>query len=63
MKANSAGNLTKTYSVDSSVKPLDSEGREWLDRLLPQLIREVELERDRGSLECFAEGGAGDGDP
>jgi beta-lactamase regulating signal transducer with metallopeptidase domain len=40
VKADSAGNLTKTYSVGSSVKPLDSEGREWLDRLLPQLIRE-----------------------
>jgi hypothetical protein len=30
VKADSAGNLTKTYSVGSSVKPLDSEGRAWL---------------------------------
>ncbi len=40
VKADSAGNLTKTYSVGSSVKPLDSEGQEWLGRLLPQIIRD-----------------------
>jgi hypothetical protein len=40
LKADSAGNLTKTYSVGSSVKPLDSDGRDWLGRLLPQMIRE-----------------------
>jgi len=38
--ADSTGNLTKTWSVDGSAKPLDSEGRAWLDRLLPQMIRE-----------------------
>jgi beta-lactamase regulating signal transducer with metallopeptidase domain len=41
VKADSSGNLTKTYSVGSSVKPLDSEGQEWLGRLLPQVIRET----------------------
>jgi beta-lactamase regulating signal transducer with metallopeptidase domain len=40
VKADSAGNLTKTYSVGSSVKPLDSEGQAWLARLLPQMIRD-----------------------
>jgi bla regulator protein blaR1 len=40
VKADSAGNLTKTYSVDSSVKPLDSEGQAWLGHLLPQMIRD-----------------------
>jgi len=40
VKADSAGNLTKTYSVGSSAKPLDSEGQAWLGRLLPQMIRE-----------------------
>jgi beta-lactamase regulating signal transducer with metallopeptidase domain len=40
VKADSAGNLTKTYYVGSSVKPLDSEGQEWLGRLLPQIIRD-----------------------
>ena len=40
VKADSAGNLTKTFSVDSSVKPLDSEGQSWLGRLLPQMIRD-----------------------
>jgi len=40
VKADSAGNLTKTYSVGSSAKPLDSEGQAWLGRLLPQMIRD-----------------------
>jgi beta-lactamase regulating signal transducer with metallopeptidase domain len=40
VKADSAGNLTKTYSVGSSVKPLDAEGLAWLQRLLPQMIRD-----------------------
>jgi hypothetical protein len=40
VKADSAGNLTKTWSVNGSAKPLDTEGRAWLDRLLPQMIRE-----------------------
>ena len=40
VKADSAGHLTKTYSVGSSVKPLDSEGRAWLGSLLPQMIRD-----------------------
>jgi len=40
VKADSAGSLTKTYSVGSSVKPLDSEGQAWLGRLLPQMIRD-----------------------
>ncbi len=40
VKADSAGNLTKTYSVGWSAKPLDSEGRAWLGHLLPQMIRD-----------------------
>ena len=40
VKADSAGNLTKTYSVGSSVKPLDSEGQTWLGRVMPQMIRD-----------------------
>jgi beta-lactamase regulating signal transducer with metallopeptidase domain len=40
VKTDSAGNLTKTYSVGSSVKPLDTEGLAWLGRLLPQMIRD-----------------------
>ena len=40
VNADSAGNLTKTYLVGSSVKPLDSEGRAWLEHLLPQMIRD-----------------------
>jgi beta-lactamase regulating signal transducer with metallopeptidase domain len=40
VKADSAGNLTKTYSVDASVRPLDAEGQAWLGHLLPQIIRD-----------------------
>jgi len=40
VKADSAGNLTKTYSVGWSTKPLDEEGRAWLGRFLPQMIRD-----------------------
>ena len=40
VKADSAGHLTKTYSVGLSEKPLDSEGRAWLEHLLPQMIRD-----------------------
>jgi hypothetical protein len=40
VKADAAGNLTKTYSVDGTTKPLDNEGRAWLAHVLPQAIRE-----------------------
>jgi beta-lactamase regulating signal transducer with metallopeptidase domain len=40
VKADSAGNLTKSYSVGRTTKPLDDEGRAWLSRMLPQIIRE-----------------------
>jgi beta-lactamase regulating signal transducer with metallopeptidase domain len=40
VKADWGGNLTKTYSVGWSAKPLDSEGRAWLDHVLPQIIRD-----------------------
>lgn len=40
VKSDSAGNLTKTYLVGNTAKPLDDEGRAWLARLLPQLIRD-----------------------
>lgn len=40
VKADSTGNLTKTYTVDSREKPLDAEGRLWLGRLMPQMIRD-----------------------
>jgi beta-lactamase regulating signal transducer with metallopeptidase domain len=40
VKADSAGNLTKTYLVNRSAKPLDAEGQAWLGRLLPQVIRD-----------------------
>ena len=40
VKADSAGNLTRTYSVGWSTKPLDDEGRAWLARALPQVIRD-----------------------
>lgn len=39
-KADAAGQLTKTYSVGWTTKPLDDEGRRWLASVLPQVIRD-----------------------
>jgi beta-lactamase regulating signal transducer with metallopeptidase domain len=40
VKADWAGNLTRTYSVGRTAKPLDDDGRAWLAHLLPQMIRD-----------------------
>ncbi len=40
VKADAAGDLTRTYSVGWSTKPMDDEGRAWLARTLPQVIRD-----------------------
>ncbi|MGA2099326.1 MAG: M56 family metallopeptidase, partial [Candidatus Acidiferrum sp.] len=40
VKADSAGNLTRTYTVGSNTKPPDDEARAWLGRVLPQIIRD-----------------------
>jgi beta-lactamase regulating signal transducer with metallopeptidase domain len=40
VKADSAGNLTRTYTVGWNKKPLDDEARAWLGRVLPQIIRD-----------------------
>jgi beta-lactamase regulating signal transducer with metallopeptidase domain len=38
--ADGAGNLTRSYSIGSTTKPMDDEGRAWLAHTLPQVIRE-----------------------
>jgi beta-lactamase regulating signal transducer with metallopeptidase domain len=38
--ADATGSLTRTYSVGWSTKPMDDEGRAWLARTLPQVIRD-----------------------
>lgn len=38
--ADAAGNLTRSYSVGWSSKPMDDEGRAWLARTLPEAIRD-----------------------
>ncbi len=40
VKADGTGNLTRTYSVGWSTRPMDDEGRAWLARALPQVIRD-----------------------
>ena len=40
VNADAASNLTRTYSVGWSTKPMDDEGRAWLARTLPQVIRD-----------------------
>ncbi len=41
VNADARGNLTKTYSVGRTAKSLDDDGRAWLARLLPQMIRDT----------------------
>jgi beta-lactamase regulating signal transducer with metallopeptidase domain len=41
VNADAMGNLTKTYLEGRTSKPLDEEGRAWLGRLLPQVIRDT----------------------
>jgi len=40
VKADGSGNLTRTYSVGWTTKPLDDDGRAWLAHALPQFIRD-----------------------
>jgi bla regulator protein blaR1 len=40
VKADAAGNLIRTYLVGWSTRPMDDEGRAWLARTLPQVIRD-----------------------
>jgi beta-lactamase regulating signal transducer with metallopeptidase domain len=40
VKADTAGNLIRLYSVGWSTKPMDEEGRAWLAHTLPQVIRD-----------------------
>ncbi|MGO8816990.1 MAG: M56 family metallopeptidase [Terriglobia bacterium] len=57
VKADSAGNLTKTYSVGRSAKPLDSDGRAWLESLLPQVIRETAIGAESRVARFLRQGG------
>ena len=57
VQADSAGNLTKIYSVGGTTKPLDDEGREWLARLLPEAIRESGVGADRRVARILRQGG------
>ena len=57
VKADAVGNLTKTYSVGGTTKPLDDEGREWLARVLPQVIRESGIGADRRVARILRQGG------
>lgn len=57
VKADSAGNLTKTYSVGMSTKPLDAEGRAWLAHLMPQMIRESGVGAERRVARILRQGG------
>jgi beta-lactamase regulating signal transducer with metallopeptidase domain len=43
VKADAAGKLTKSYSVGMHEKPIDDEGRAWLGKELPQMIRDTAI--------------------
>jgi hypothetical protein len=58
VKADATGNLTKTYSVGRTSKPLDEEGRAWLGRLLPQVIRDTGIGAGPRVARILRQGGA-----
>jgi beta-lactamase regulating signal transducer with metallopeptidase domain len=57
VKADSSGNLTKAYSVGWNTKPLDDEGRAWLGRVLPQVIRDSGLGAEPRVARILRQGG------
>src|SRR3984957_5740356 len=57
VRADATGNLTKTYSVGRTSKPLDDEGRAWLGRLLPQVIRDTGIEAGPRVARILRQGG------
>jgi beta-lactamase regulating signal transducer with metallopeptidase domain len=57
VKADSSGNLTKTYSVGSSVRSLDADGRAWLNGLLPQMIRDSGIGAEARVARILRQGG------
>jgi beta-lactamase regulating signal transducer with metallopeptidase domain len=57
VKADATGNLTKTYSVGRTSKPLDDEGRAWLGRLLPQVIRDTGIGAEARVARILRQGG------
>jgi beta-lactamase regulating signal transducer with metallopeptidase domain len=57
VKADAAGNLTKTYVVGRTSKPLDDEGRAWLGRLLPQVIRDTGIGAETRVARILRQGG------
>ena len=57
VKADAAGNLTKTYSVGRTSKPMDDEGRAWLARLLPQVIRDTGIGAETRVARLLRQGG------
>jgi beta-lactamase regulating signal transducer with metallopeptidase domain len=57
VKANASGNLTRTYSVGRTSKPMDDEGRAWLGRLLPPVIRDTGIGAGPRVLRILRQGG------
>jgi beta-lactamase regulating signal transducer with metallopeptidase domain len=57
VRADSSGNLTRTYSVSGNKKDPD-EARSWLAGALPELIRETAIGADRRVERIAAQGGA-----
>ncbi len=57
VKADASGNLTKTYSVGRTSKPWDDEGRAWLGRLLPQVIRNTGMGAGPRVVRILRQGG------
>jgi beta-lactamase regulating signal transducer with metallopeptidase domain len=57
VKADATGKLARTYSVGRTSKPLDDEGRAWLGRLLPPLIRDTGMGAGPRVVRILRQGG------
>ena len=52
-----AGQLVRTYSVNGETRPLDSEGREWMGRLLLKALRNGSIDVDPRVRQLLSQGG------
>jgi beta-lactamase regulating signal transducer with metallopeptidase domain len=58
VRADAAGRLTRSYSVGWNTKPMDDEGRAWLARTLPQVIRDSGIGAGPRVARILRQGGA-----
>jgi hypothetical protein len=51
------GKRATTYSIDSTTRPLDAQGRAWLARVIPEMLRETAFDAQGRVKRLFQDGG------